>query len=535
MHHDGNTNDIIKCVLWADNQKEHKEDLKKFAPQLKRGSTLDTCYAVWKFVKYNINYVLDPLGEQYIKSPSKTWADKFADCKSRSIFITSLLKNLNIPYAYRFASYTGAYPYTHVYVVAKPSAGVQYILDPDMGNFNIEKPTTYFKDYNMSKIEYLAGIGENGEREGRLTLYKPVNEMTDLDMDLAIRKQREEINKNIIESVSGIGCPHAEKVQDRIDAYNDIIEVRSSTLSVPEQINSIGMIIDQFDEGKYDVSKQVSGIGNIGSRKSVRKAKKAERKAERKAVTQRVKAARKSGNKQELKAAKKGRRQFIKKKITSNLKKAGKGLLKVATAPQRLAVKGILEATLPKMAPLFIYLFIKDQNIINKMPEKARRQRKVAERFAKFITNNIGMKESHFMGIVRNGIMKRYKTSPEQVLSKSLKMNINGIGDIGYVQIIAVAVKILGKIIKLFKGKKNKEAGDLEKDLKEAGEPDLQNDFASASEEEKEELSKEILKQPKSEEEAAPGESGTGKEYDEDGKVIPSPNSRTSRISPGGN
>ncbi len=544
LHKDGDTMDIISSILWADSQPAHAHDTKKFAPQFIRSTTPETLQAVWRFVKSNIKYVLDPLGEQYIKAPSRTWSDRFADCKSRSLFITSILKNLRIPYTYRFASYSGGYPYQHVYVVVKPSTDPSswFILDPDMPRFNVQKqiPNNYFKDYDMSKIEYLAGlpkpkriIKKIKSKRGKLRMYLPLHKMKDTDIELAIRKQREEINHAIIEGIGGIGCPHAEKVQDRIDAYEDIIEVRKSKMSEDDQIAAIHGIVDDYFDGKYDVSSVVAGIGDIGKKKAARQQKKAERKAERKAVNQKVKDAKKSGDKGALKAAKKGRRQFVKKKITAGLKKVGKGILKAATFAQRLALKGVIEIMLPKIAPLFLYLFIKDQAIIDKLPAKARKKRKTSEKLARFITKSIGMKEDHMMGIIRNGIMKRYKKSPEALLSKSLGTGVNGIGDIGYVQIIAMALKIIGKIFKLLKGKKNKDDGDLEGELKENGEPDLLQDFADATENTKKELASAIMKQEVTTAMKAatdPGYSAPSSEaaQDEDGDGSKSPESSAS-------
>lgn len=520
VYKDGNTMDIIATIIWAD--KYAPLDTKKFAQELKGKSIQESAYNVWKWVKTNIHYILDPVGEQYIKAPAKTNQDGFADCKSRSLFMASLLKNLGIPYAYRFASYSGGYPYTHVYVVAKPSANLNYILDPDMPQFNMQKPTTYFKDYNMSRIEYLAGIGANGEREGKLTLHLPADQMTELDMDLAIRKQREEINKSILENISGIGCPHAEKVQDRIDAYKDIIEVRSNPkLSEEEKVAGIGEIIEDYDRGAYHTSKAIAGIGNLADKRGMRAAYLQKMRAQRKA---RVIAG--IGKKKSGKPKKKG---GLLKKVGAGLKKVGKGLLKVATVTQRLAIKGVLEVALPKMAPMFIYLFIKDPAIIAKLPEKARKKRKTSERLAKFIVKGIGMKEDHFMGIIRNGIMKRYHKSPEALLSKSLGQSINGIGAIGFVQFIPMALGLITKIMKLFK-KPAGEDGNLAQDLQESGEPDLDKDFAGSSESEKKELGRSIMKQEVSPSQTAASDGSYSAPDASPGSDSLSTDARTSKI-----
>jgi hypothetical protein len=58
------------------------------------------------------------------------------------------------------------------------------------------------------------------------------------------------------------------------------------------------------------------------------------------------------------------------------------------------------------------------------------------------------------MGILRNGIMKRYKKSPENVLAEMMKnKQLAGIGLID--DMIKVVVEIIGFVAKLFKGKKS--------------------------------------------------------------------------------
>ena len=429
---DGDTQDIINAILWADRQPEHLNSLKDLAPSLKGNNLETTLRNVWAWVKENIQYILDENGKQVIKSPAQTYWDGFSDCKGRSLFITSFLKNLGIPYSYRFASYTGSYPYKHVYVVVKANGRI-YKLDPDMRAFNIEQKTTYFKDYDMSEISYIGSSMNPKKRfkkikEGRLHLFKSIGEMTDFDMELAILKQRDEIQKQILERQAGVGCPHAEPIKQRIKTYNKIIELRKSNLPEAQQLAGIGQAIEQhFEEAQ---------VGNIFKRAA--------------------------------KAVKK-----VANKVVTAAKTAGKAVIKVVTAPARLAAKGILEVMLPSSAPFFLYLFITNQDTINKLPEKARKKRKKSERIAHFIVDGIGMKQDHFMGILRNGIMKKYGESPEQVLSKMVKGPINGIGIAPALILAAIPVvkKIISTLMKVF-GKKGEE-------ISEEDAPDP-NDFAEA-------------------------------------------------------
>ena len=143
-------------------------------------------------------------------------------------------------------------------------------------------------------------------------------------------------------------------------------------------------------------------------------------------------------------------------KVISTAKKGAKAVAKVATAPARLAVKGILEISLPKASDYFLYLFISDPNVLAKLPAKVKKKRATQEKIANFIVNVVGMKRDHFMGILRNAIMKKHKMAPEKVLAKMTK----GIAGIGVAPIILALLPLLTKLFEVFK--KKPEASDKE-------------------------------------------------------------------------
>lgn len=135
-----------------------------------------------------------------------------------------------------------------------------------------------------------------------------------------------------------------------------------------------------------------------------------------------------------------------------NFKKFAKGFLKVVTAPQRLAVKAALEVMLPKAAPAFLYLFIKDKALLAKLPPKLKNKYNKTSRIAKFITGTIGMKEGHFMNILRKGIKKKYKQEPEKLLAAQFgNKKVSGYDDaeIGFIADAALAVGALSKLIEI--------------------------------------------------------------------------------------
>jgi len=290
------------------------------------------------------------------------------------------------------------------------------ICDVVYKRFNEQKKFTFKKDYDMKGLYNVSGIADNPT-----VLHLPnKDDISHADIEASIIKQRYEIEKNIM---AGIG--RTERVQEYDRALNVINAfvgaIHSDNIELAESI--------------------VEGIGDVGKGK--------------------------------------GRGKKILKKVVDTAKKAGKTVLKVVTAPARLAMKGILETSLPKSAPFFLYLFIPD-NQVSSFPANVQKKRAKAVKIADFIVNGIGMKREHFMGIARNGIMKRYKKSPENVLSELMKnKKLAGIGVID--DMIEVVIKIIQTIVKITGKKSDISAG-------KGDEPDPQ-DFGDITESDKTKLS----------------------------------------------
>ena len=164
----GNTQDIINAVLKADKQSQNdtKEFSKQFTPDR------EGLYNLWKYVKYNYRYKEDPKGEQWIKTPARLHHDKIGDCKSYTIFINSVLKNLGLDYIIRFISQDSDKDATHVYSVAILPDGEKIVIDAVYHQFNKEPKRTYKYDYynntksnKMTKISYLNGIETDFNKE----------------------------------------------------------------------------------------------------------------------------------------------------------------------------------------------------------------------------------------------------------------------------------------------------------------------------------------------------------------------------------
>lgn len=431
----GNTQDIINIILEED-KRAHKYT-NDFAPSLRGTNIYNTSRNIYHFVRCNIKYRLDPFGKQFIKTPAQTWQDRYADCKSMSLFVGSILKNLGIPYIYRFVGYGQEKDVRHVYVVV-PHKNQEIVIDACAPSFNSEKKYNKQskKDYKMSKIYVVQGP----EQRGRFRMHRPYNELSEAEWDLLIQKQKLEIDQDLAEKVSGIGSNKATEIEHELAVVNQMLNVVSNdNLSKAQKIEQIQHIGDIA----------CSNIAGIGLFKKLRKKISNTVKSVAKKVSTTVKTTAKnlgSAAKSTVQAIKKNPLKIFTAPVAFGVKAAvitTKGATKLAvdttkgatqvafdttkaaiTAPLQLMAKAILEVQLPAAAPMFLYLFINDPATIEKLPTKAREKRKKSERLANFIVNEVGMKREHFMGIVRNGIKKRYGKEPEAVIADKLKMPI---------------------------------------------------------------------------------------------------------------
>lgn len=114
------------------------KQVSKLAIKLKKHSLSETINSIHKFLHTHIAYKEDK-ELQKIKSPGCTWATrkKGTDCKTFSVFASSLLLNMGIPHAIRQVRQPGvnSHLWTHVYVVVpidpndKKIKGDYYVLD----------------------------------------------------------------------------------------------------------------------------------------------------------------------------------------------------------------------------------------------------------------------------------------------------------------------------------------------------------------------------------------------------------------------
>ncbi len=167
---DGEVSDTVTLMTGV--VLKYLDDTARLAPTLRRKSLESTCRAVWDFVYRHIQYKLDKKGVEQLRRPARTWQERKTgvDCDCMSIFVSSVLTNLQIPHSFRVTRYSQDH-WQHVYVAVPDGRGKEYIIDGVVSRFNYEKPYSAKMDYPMNlsgiQVAVLSGLPED-------TLYEAV-------------------------------------------------------------------------------------------------------------------------------------------------------------------------------------------------------------------------------------------------------------------------------------------------------------------------------------------------------------------------
>jgi hypothetical protein len=140
-----------------------KGDTKALAQTLKRSTPIETLRAVWNFTFDHIQYEPDEQRVEQVRRPARTWRDRKngVDCDCLTVFIGSILTNLEIPFLIRVTKYKVQNNFEHVYPVAL-IGNQPIIMDCVVHQFNYEEPYITKKDEEM-KLQYLNGFEQYDE------------------------------------------------------------------------------------------------------------------------------------------------------------------------------------------------------------------------------------------------------------------------------------------------------------------------------------------------------------------------------------
>lgn len=113
----------------------------------------EKCRSIFAYLVEHVRYQLDPVGDQYIKSPARILSDGVGDCKSLTMFICCCLHCLGITHKFRFVNFDGSRQFSHVYAVAVDEDGKEIIMDAceldgtGAPIYNYARPYTKKKDF----------------------------------------------------------------------------------------------------------------------------------------------------------------------------------------------------------------------------------------------------------------------------------------------------------------------------------------------------------------------------------------------------
>jgi len=167
---DQSVGDIIAGILA--NHDKYKRDYDKICKHFQGSSDYQTGKNIWKFLKANVKYVVEPDSKQFLKSPAAiiaTGSTTGSDCKNYSMFTGGILDALNrlggkhINWCYRFSSYslTNKTP-QHIFVVINPDTNKEIWVDAVIkGEYNYHKQYYFKIDKKVKQMALIAlsGIG----------------------------------------------------------------------------------------------------------------------------------------------------------------------------------------------------------------------------------------------------------------------------------------------------------------------------------------------------------------------------------------
>ena len=170
---DQNTSDIIQGIL--DNHNNYESQYDKISNLFIDDNEVETAKNVFKFLKDNVPYYVEPIEKQTLRSPSAIISIKQgADCKSYASFINGIMSSLNrkgifkVPLAYRFASYRyDTREPQHVFAVLYPGTKNEVWIDPVLNKFDQRKEPVFIKDKKI-KMALIAMSGTTNQSTASL-------------------------------------------------------------------------------------------------------------------------------------------------------------------------------------------------------------------------------------------------------------------------------------------------------------------------------------------------------------------------------
>ncbi len=149
---------IRKVILQEQNQTV------KLAKHLYDANANQYIFNVWHWMKLNLKYNFDPVGKEWVRTPARTFADRFttgADCEDFTIFASALFLNMGLSPKMLVVAFNGKAQFGHIYPVCNG-----LVADAVMNEFN-KHPDHITKTMEIDVLRgmpkgkrAIAGLGE---------------------------------------------------------------------------------------------------------------------------------------------------------------------------------------------------------------------------------------------------------------------------------------------------------------------------------------------------------------------------------------
>lgn len=427
------TGDIISLV--QDVVKAHAHETKKFASLFE--PTKQGLRAIFDFVDRNFSYVEDPAGNQWVQTPAHLWSSKQGDCKSYTVFISSILQNIGVPHFIRYVAYHTK-EYRHVYPVAILN-GVEVPMDvvwkkQEGGKFGQEKPYTRKKDFKMAGLYKLASTQNIDEAAI----------IGQLQQTLADIEQQTASIPNLIDSGPGDVTQMSEGELERFlmaDRYRIVSKIETDPKKSAQYADA-ARAIEKGDIAGLGSTSELSKQVELILAKTATKTKPAF-----------------SPFTVEIPNPVPPHLRGFFKNIGKFIKKVGKAVSNAFKSFVNWIFKGVGKS----MGPFFIYRLLKNRHRVKSGKIKARLAEQ--DKAYNFIKKLGKFDDSKLQALMLNGVLEKTGQTPEQIAASA------GVPQIGALPLAAIAgvvvkaiqfvIQVIQKIARLFKGN-SQEAGRVD-------------------------------------------------------------------------
>lgn len=259
----------------------------KYYPQVARlashladpnGNELQTCFNIWHWEHNNLRYNYDAPGREEIRTPARTWQDRYSgvDCDCLAVFTACLLLNLGYKPKFEIVGFGSTPKYSHIFVNLNGAC-----IDRVLPIFLQRAPLITKTMYMEIPVYQLSGLGAmplqlQEELNGlyRNTLSKVFTHTATPEELLDFRKTQVLVTLGNVDpdsfKIAGIVMPYVEGIDDEGAFYFDNGEIAQAAADAENELTDLEMRgldtelgkLKIFKKLKNAVKKAVKSVGN---------------------------------------------------------------------------------------------------------------------------------------------------------------------------------------------------------------------------------------------------------------------------------